>query len=109
MIRLVAGLLIMTQLQPLAGAILCLPAVHLEQEECMPSDQQPSTPASSATLATHAQNCPTIGLCAPTGMALIAQGNALSVVQPADGEGRVADSASMPQVAHAPPFHPPRA
>lgn len=109
MIRLIAGLLLLMQLQPLAGTFLCLPAPHTEQKECMPSDQQPSTPASSISLTSHAEACPTIGLCAPAGMALIANGEAFSVAPPADGEGRVTENAPMPQAPHSPPFHPPRA
>lgn len=109
MIRLIAGILLLTQLQPLAAAFACMPAPHAQQEECMPPDQQPDTPVSGSILTTHADSCPTIGLCAPGATAILVHEAALTAVPTAQGEGLLAVTTAIPQAPHAPPFHPPRA
>lgn len=109
MIRLIAGILLLIQLQPLAAAFACMPAPHAQQEECMPPDQKPVTPVSGSMLTTHSESCPTIGLCAPGATAILANDSALTAVPTAQGVGLLAVTTAIPQAPHAPPFHPPRA
>lgn len=108
MVRLIAVLLFLTQLQPIAATFACMPAPHVQEEVCMPPDQQAAAPASRSALTTHAESCPTIGLCAPGAPAILAHEAVLTTVPTADGEGLLAVAASIPQAPHAPPFHPPR-
>lgn len=108
MIRLVAGFLLLMQLQPLVAAFTCMPAPHAEQEECMPPDQQAQVPAAGLVLTTHAESCPTIGLCAVSTIAVLGHTDSFAVVSLEQSGSGLAGFATVPQAPHAPPFHPPR-
>ena len=107
---LLATLLLLFQLQPLAGSVACLFAPdRADKQECeMP--EQPAAPAASVLESASAgQGC---------GLALVCARSALAVPSFSEGQESVAPlhSAGVPRcvvtltgVVSSPPFHPPRA
>jgi hypothetical protein len=102
-------LLLILQLQPLAGAVVCLTAVMEVQQECsMPDHSTGSNRDSSSKLPQHAA-CPLAAICAPTAPAIPRAAVSLAVGDATEHLPVATGSVLALQEAPAPPFHPPRA
>jgi hypothetical protein len=101
-------LFLILQLQPLAGAVVCLAASLEVERECSMPDH--ATGASHRSkVPEHAAACPLAAVCAPTAPAIPRPAEGLAVGDATEHLPAAPPSVLAPQEAPAPPFHPPRA
>ena len=103
----IATLLLLIQLRPLAAGVVCLEQT-LGSEECaMPAHVTSVSAPGEAPSVPH--NCPDAVLCSPAGIAIVQSAVKLPAPHEAVSSATELAPASHPKAAHAPPFHPPRA
>ena len=103
-----AVLLLLFQLQPVLGTVVCLGPSDRAKQECKMPDhgQMPKTSITIASIA--AQNCQSAAICAPAPLAIPAWFTQLETATPLL-EGGTSLAATLLGISPAPPFHPPRA
>ena len=109
---LVATLLLLFQLQPLAGSVACLlsPERAGGQECEMTKPEQRTAPVSSVLQAGDpGQGCALALACATSAPAVPSLSGGQESIVPAHSATAVAVPVTLTGVASAPPFHPPRA
>jgi hypothetical protein len=104
-----AVLLLLSQLQPVLGTVVCLGlSDRPTKQECkMPDHGQ--MPGTSVTMAgAAAQGCQSAAICAPAPLAIPAWFTQLETVTPLLDKG-ASLAPTLLGISPAPPFHPPRA
>jgi hypothetical protein len=107
--RLILGLLLLLQLDPIIGAALCLEREHAASEECfMPERSSPAERSLAPAGAQVEGGCSVAQFCAQPAP-VIAQTDLVFQFEPIvhRAAGRL-DSVIPPHGSLAPPFHPPR-
>ena len=103
----VAVVLLLIQLRPLAGAVVCLEQSMADQECAMPEHGLRVTEASESKQSVPV-GCQATALCGPAGLAIPQTEIRFSLVQTPLASRVGLDPAHRGGPALAPPFHPPR-
>lgn len=106
----VAFLLLLSQVQPLLGAMACLGGAEQPTTQECPMAEQGAAPASSiAGPGPAAQGCTFATICSPASFAIPSLAKGLASAIPLHPDARIVAAASLQGILPAPPFHPPRA
>lgn len=106
--RLLAGLTLLLQLQPLVGSALCFHQAEVAREECPMPQEEPA----SGTLTTPYEvpsACPSMGYCAPTAPAVPKLAEHFQITSLVHAAPAMIYAFLTPGETSGPPFHPPRA
>lgn len=103
----VAALLLLIQLRPLAGAVVCLAQTTAREECAMPEHGLAVTNPSDGAQSMPA-GCQDTALCSPAGMAVAQPATRLALVQIPVASNVGVEPTHRSGPALAPPFHPPR-
>jgi hypothetical protein len=103
----IAIVLLLIQLRPLAGAVVCLEQTMSSQECAMPEHGGAVTEPSESGQSMPA-SCQTAALCSPAGVAVPQTATPVAVVQMPVAAEEGPESARLSGPPVAPPFHPPR-
>lgn len=108
--RFMAALVLLLQLQPLVGSVMCFHDAEIARADCtMPHDERPAD-RTLAPVGTPAPNgCASSGYCAPTVPAVIKSAHYLQVTPVIHGAPALTAASMAPGEPPAAPFHPPRA
>ena len=107
---LVATLLLLFQLQPLAGSAVCLLSSDLlSKQECPMPEQRAAAHGSVSESGSPAQGCALASICAASALAVPGLSEGQESVIPLDSAAITPAAVPLAEVASAPPFHPPRA
>jgi hypothetical protein len=105
----VATLLLLFQLQPLAGSVACLfSSERADKQECEMPDQPGAPVASVLESASAGQECALALACARSALAVpsFSQGQESDI--PLHSSAALVSAVTLKGVASSPPFHPPR-
>jgi hypothetical protein len=109
-VRALAVLALLLQLQPLVGSALCAHDAEVARTECsMPHEQQPATGTLTAPDTGAPSACPSMGYCAPAASAVPKFAEQFQITSFVHGAPALMDRSMVPGEPLAPPFHPPRA
>ena len=105
-----AALFLLLQLQPMLGVAACLGLVRQPaQQECkMPEHGTAPTQQLSQPVPLSGQSCALASVCAPAAPAVPSFVGQLESSVPLHAVAAIAGDMAPPEVATAPPFHPPR-
>lgn len=107
---LVATLLLLFQLQPLAGSAVCLLASDRPSEaECGMPEQRTVAHDSMVESGAPAPGCALASVCAASALAVPSLSEGQESIIPLYSAAATPAAVSIVSVASAPPFHPPRA
>jgi hypothetical protein len=103
----VALVLLLIQLRPLAGAVVCLEQTVASQECAMPEHGPGVTEQSDGTQSVPA-GCQATALCSPAGLAVSQAAIRLALAPPPVASDVSLEPTHRSSPSLAPPFHPPR-
>jgi len=107
---LVATLLLLFQLQPLAGSAVCLlSSDRPSEQECEMPEQRTATHSSVLESGSPTQGCALASACAARTLAAPSFADGQESITPLRSLSSLPVAATLDGVASAPPFHPPRA
>ena len=105
-----AALLLLSQLQPVLGAVACLGLADRPTPQECPMAEHGAAPASSiAGPDPAAHGCTFATICSPTPFAIPSLARGLASAVPPHPDARIVGAASLHGILLTPPFHPPRA
>jgi hypothetical protein len=105
-----AVLLLLVQLQPLAGTALCLSfSDGASQKECEMPEHETVPRSALAQSETAAPNCALASVCSPSPLAVPSLTEGVVIITALPPEVAITHPATLASVFSAPPFHPPRA
>lgn len=106
---LVATLLLLFQLQPLAGSAVCLLSSDGPKQECEMPEQRTAAHGSMFESGSPAQGCALASACAASALAVPSLSEGQESIIPLHLAAARPATVPLVSVASAPPFHPPRA
>lgn len=107
---LVATLLLLFQLQPLAGSAVCLLSSDgPSQQECEMPEQRPAAHGSVLEAGSPTQGCALASVCAASALAVPSLSDGQESMVPLHSAAATPAAVTPDGVVSAPPFHPPRA
>lgn len=105
-----AALLLLSQLQPVLGAVACLGLADRPTPQECPMAEHGAAPASSiAGPDPAAHRCTFAAICSPASFAIPSLAKDLSSAVPLHPDTQIVGAASLHGILLTPPFHPPRA
>ena len=107
--RFLAALVLLLQLQPLAGSALCFHDAELAKAECgMPHEERPADSAFTETSEVPG-GCPSMAYCAPAAPTIPEFAEHFQITSLVHGAPALIDSSMAPGEPQTPPFPPPKA
>ncbi len=108
--RLLAVLVLLLQLQPLVGSVLCFHDAEVANAECtMPHEGQPAGSTLTASESGVPGGCPGMVYCAATAPGIPKVAEHLQITSSVHGAPALTDASMALGDGPAPPFDPPRA
>jgi hypothetical protein len=105
-----AAALLLFQLQPLVGTVVCLSfSVEAAQQQCEMPDHAGTPFTGIAEKETPPPNCALTAVCAPSPLAIASLPELLQTVVDLRAESSMMAASTLFSISSAPPFHPPRA
>jgi hypothetical protein len=108
--RFLAALVLLLQLQPLAGSALCFHDAEVAKAECtMPHNERPITSMFTAQTTGVPGGCPSMAYCAPAAPTVPEFAEHFQISSLVHGAPTLIDPSMAPSEPQTPPFHPPKA
>ena len=108
--RFLAALALLLQLQPLAGSALCFHDAEVAKAECsMPHEERPTGSTFTVQTTQVPGGCPSMGYCAPAAPTVPEFAEHFQITSFVHGDLALVAPSMAPGESLTPPFHPPKA